>query len=168
MSMTKQTIRAYALPLCLLLGAGIAGIGIAGDFIRFYHAEGTVFKIKDCVFPNPVTRPCFYGFFAFVSAAIWSFALTRMKDEQRCRKQQKYLQWFLVACVLFAWSNFFLEVFRFYDAKRNAVEAVGCSGLPIHNPLFTTCFAGSVLFLLSGMLLSLSVKKEPSRTDLPS
>jgi len=63
--------------LIQLLTAGFGSIfaytSVYFDFQRFYLVEGTYTKIKDCVIPNPVTTPCFWGAFGFLATTIWAF-----------------------------------------------------------------------------------------------
>jgi hypothetical protein len=66
--------------LCLIgfsRGAVIAWSTVALAFIRFYRAEGTLLKVTNCRFPNPITTPCFYGAIAFVVALLWAASLPR-------------------------------------------------------------------------------------------
>ncbi len=134
----------WILALLTLAGAVFAGGSVTRDFIAFYGYEGTLFKIADCVTPNPVTRPCFYGSLAFVVAFAWTLSLLRSSDLGR---GLRWLTIFLVGCVLFALSNLSLELYRFYAAPVGS--AIGCSGAVIQNPYATPCFVGSTLFVAS-------------------
>ncbi len=140
-----------------LAGAIFAGGSVTRDFVAFYGYEGTLFKIADCVTPNPVTRPCFYGSLAFVAAFAWTLLLLRRPDG---RRSLRWLTVFLVGCVLFALSNLTLEMYRFYAAPVGS--AIGCSGAVIQNPFATPCFIGSCLFVasLAASLLALRFSRQ--------
>lgn len=142
----------WILALLTLAGAAFAGGSVARDFIAFYGYEGTLFKVADCVTPNPVTRPCFYGSLAFVVAFAWTLSLLRAPDLGR---RLRWLTLFLVGCVLFALGNLSLELYHFYAAPVGS--AIGCSGKVIQNPYATPCFVGSTLFVssLAASLLAL-------------
>jgi len=140
----------------LFAGTVFAWTTIANDFIRFYGEEGTLLKIADCVYPNPVTTACFYGAIAFLTAFVWSLKILQNEDEQKRRKSQVWLVWFLLAGVIFAWTNFGIQIFDFYTALPG--EQVSCSGVPMDSPYLTPCFYGSTIFLLS-FIASLFARK---------
>ena len=142
--MSKKTLS--LLPLSLLAGTIFAWYTIWSDFQRFYFNEGTLFKINDCITPNPVTTPCFYGGIAFVIAFVWAFVLVQKSSEQFNRGLKKLL-WLLVASTVFAWGNFGYEVIKFIN--RGAKPAIGCSGQLVTNPIYTPCFVGAAIFLIS-------------------
>ncbi len=148
----------------LFVGTVFAWTTIMNDFIRFYGEEGTLFKIADCVYPNPVTTACFYGAIAFLIAFVWSLKILQNIDAQKRKKSQIWLVWFLLAGVIFAWTNFSIQIFNFYTALPG--EQVSCSGVPTDNPYLTSCFYGSVIFLLS-FISSLFVKKELNTINVP-
>ena len=104
-----------------------------GDFLR----------VKDCTVPNPITTPCFYGAFAFLFAFAWSVIILRHKLEERFH-MQKRLNFLLIGSVIFAWSNFGIEVFKFYSITSG--PKVSCSGIPTDNVFLTPCFYGSAIF----------------------
>lgn len=58
-----------------IFGTIFAFTSVYFDFQRFYLIEGSYSKIKDCVIPNPVMTPCFWGAFGFLAAAIWAFVI---------------------------------------------------------------------------------------------
>lgn len=149
--------------LVLLCGTVFAWYTIYIDYRRFYDIEGTIFKIADCRFPNPVTTPCFYGAWAFLIAFIWSVAILRKKDSLLQKWHQKFLVWFLVAGTLFAWGNFGWGLYKFIANQGKPV--IGCSGQLVGDPFGTPCFYGAVLFLLaliSGVVIVLSQRsKQP-------
>ena len=134
------------------------------DFIRFYNTEGTIFKIKDCFFPNPVTTACFYGAIAFLVAFIWSVYILKNKDAVKKEFHQTRLSWLLAAGTIFAWANFANVLYKFYGTGSN----IGCSGVPISSPFLTPCFYGSVIFLVSLIIALIIVKKDsaPKETSL--
>ncbi len=148
------------LALLTLAGAAFAGGSVTRDFVAFYGYEGTLFKIADCVTPNPVTRPCFYGSLAFVVAFAWTLSLLRAPAPAR---GLRWLTLFLVGCVLFALGNLSVELYSFYAAP--AGSAIGCSGVVIQNPYATPCFVGSTLFVAS-LATSLLALRFGRRTQL--
>jgi len=137
----------------LLVGTVFAWTTAIVDFSRFYQVEGTLFKINDCLYPNPITTPCFYGAIAFAVALIWALALLKKEGEAR-RKSEKYLMIFLSSGTIFAWKSFARLAYNFYTALPG--EGVGCSGAPVSNPFATPCFYGSVLFLLA-LVVSITI-----------
>lgn len=151
---------AYTLQsLVLLAGSIFSGWTIYIDFQRFYQLEGTVFKIKDCFIPNPVTTPCFYGFFAFLLAFVWS--IQHFRQQTSSKKRQKHLNIFLVAANLFAWTNFFIIAIPYW---QNPGGGVSCSGVTFSNPFETACFIGSVIFFIA-LLVGLFLHKQLVQQD---
>ena len=135
----------YFLQLFLLLsGTIIAFVSVYDDFVRFYGAEGTIFKIENCTYPNPVLTPCFYGAFAFLGAFFGTLVVLREKDISIKIRREKYLSWFLVGGVLFSWGNFTKLYLDYFQGSQ-----IGCSGAPMTIPFQTPCFYGATLFLLS-------------------
>ena len=130
--------------LVLLGGTVFAWYTIYIDFLRFNDVEGTIFKVVDCSFPNPVTTPCFYGAWAFLFALVWSITIMRKKDSVTQKSQQKGLVWFLVAGTVFAWGNFTYGFVKFIANQGKPV--IGCSGQLVGDPFGTPCFYGAVLF----------------------
>jgi len=128
----------------VLVGVVIAWNHVIRQFYTFYTYEQTFFKVKDCVIPNPVTTPCFYGAFGFLLALVivWKFSMKPVT--------KKALTWFtlyLLAGSLFAWYNAGRDLINFYTPHTAGV--IGCSGAVITNPFTTACFQGAVLFLLA-------------------
>lgn len=142
----------------LVLAAGVlfSWYTVFSDFARFYGMEGTIFKIKDCFFPNPVTTACFYGAIAFLIAFIWSIYILKKDDPAKKEFPQTRLSWLLAASTIFAWANFANVLYKFYGENSN----IGCSGVPISSPFLTPCFYGSVIFLLSLIVALIIVKKD--------
>lgn len=141
----KQNTFLFIQSGALLAGTIFAWTTVVMDFMRFYGAEGTVLKIQNCVYPNPVTTACFYGAIAFLVAFVWSLQLFK-KDADARRQSQKYLTWFLFAGTIFAWSSFGKEWMAFSGSSG---EQLSCSGVPADSPFHTSCFYGSVLFAIS-------------------
>jgi hypothetical protein len=141
----------------LLVGTIVAFLSVYDDFLRFYGAEGTIFKIENCIYPNPVLTPCFYGAFAFLAAFIWTLFILK-KEENGGTRQEKYLSWFLVGGTLFAWGNF-TKLYLDYMAGSQ----IGCSGAPMTIPIQTPCFYGATLFFLSLIISWVILRKEGKR-----
>ena len=137
----------------LLAGTVFSWMTALVDFMRFYENEGTLLKIKDCVYPNPVTTPCFYGAIAFAGALVVAIILLKKEGEIQFHVEKR-LAMFLTAGTIFAWSNFGLLLYHFYTALPG--QGVGCSGVPTSTPFSTPCFYGSVLFLTS-LIVSLII-----------
>lgn len=155
--------------IVLLGGTVFAWVTVVRDFQRFAEIEGTVFKIRDCAVPNPVTTPCFYGAFAFAIALIWS-AIAYQADADRSRLHYRRLSWLLIAGTLFAWSVNGWELWKFYT-RDAAGPIVGCSGQLVSNPYVTPCFIGASIFLLSlivGLLVRRSVSVYPQEEQKPA
>ncbi len=131
----------------LFMGTLFAWFNVLKNFGRFYQFEGTIFKIKDCIIPNPVTEACFYGAIGFLVALTWSIIIYR--SQNRINKQW-YLFLFLVAGTLFAWFNVAKEFVAYYSVHAGPV--LGCSATPITNPFLTPCFTGASLFLVAMVL----------------
>lgn len=130
--------------IILLAGTAFAYYTVYSDFQLFNFYEGTIFKLKDCVVPNPVLTPCFYGAFAFLVAFIWSLFILKSKE---IFKQERRLLLLLIASTIFAWGNFFSVVIRYYTTWLG--PKVSCSGTELINPLQTSCFIGSMIFLIA-------------------
>jgi hypothetical protein len=150
----------WLLPLTLAAGTIFAWYTIWNDFQRFYLNEGTVFKINDCISPNPVTTPCFYGGIAFAIALVWSIILVKKSNENFHSGLQK-LVWLLVASTVFAWGNFLYEVGKFVN--RGSKPAIGCSGQLVTNPLYTPCFVGAAIFLICLIIALIIYKKSATK-----
>ncbi|MHB1118407.1 MAG: hypothetical protein ACYCZ7_02725 [Minisyncoccota bacterium] len=148
----------------LLSGTVFAWTTVAVDLLRFYQVEGTLFKIVDCVYPNPVTTPCFYGAIAFMVALVWAGLLLKKEGEVR-RKSEKYLSGLLIAGTIFAWISFARLAYNFYTALPG--QGIGCSGVPTANPFVTPCFFGAALFLVAFVVsLMILTKEAKSQTSV--
>jgi hypothetical protein len=132
--------------LVLLAGTIFAWFTVYADSSRFYNLYGNITRISDCVIPNPITTPCFYGAFAFLGAFIWSLYILRFSKEKKII-HQKRINILLIASTIFAWSNLALEIYNFYLQKTS--PKVSCSGVATDNIFTTACFIGSMLFLTS-------------------
>lgn len=141
----------------LLVGTVFAWTTAVVDFTRFYQTEGTLFKINDCVYPNPVTTPCFYGAIAFVVALVWAISLLKKEGEVRV-KSEKHLSWLLIAGTIFAWTSFGRLAYNFYTALPG--QGIGCSGVPTASPFLTPCFFGATLFLVALVISLITLAKE--------
>ncbi|OGH10806.1 MAG: hypothetical protein A3B38_03840 [Candidatus Levybacteria bacterium RIFCSPLOWO2_01_FULL_36_13] len=130
----------------LLVGTLFAWFTVYGDFTRFYNIYHSLTRVQNCIIPNPITTPCFYGAFAFLGAFIWSLYILKTTAEKKI-KHQKFLSIFLVGGTIFAWSNLSLEVYNFYAQKMG--PKVSCSGVATDNIFTTACFIGSMIFLVS-------------------
>lgn len=135
--------------IILFSGTLFAWYNVIRNFVRFYHVEGTIFKIHNCLIPNPVTEACFYGAVAFLVALIWSLVIAQ-KAKDKIVRQQRCLWWFLVFGTIFAWFNVAREFIAFYSVSSGPV--LGCSATPIVNPFYTPCFTGATIFLLVAFL----------------
>jgi len=133
--------------IVLLVGTLFAWYTVITEFLKFYDVEGTIFRVTDCVFPNPVTTPCFWGAWAFLIALIWAYKILKMSgDEQKIN--QKRLTWLLIAGTIFAWSNNSYQIVKFYT-QVGGEPGIGCSGQLITNPFLTSCNIGATIFLIA-------------------
>ncbi|MFA5996976.1 MAG: hypothetical protein WC791_00645 [Candidatus Paceibacterota bacterium] len=146
----------------LLAGVIFSWTTVVIDFMRFYRSEGTLLKVDNCLFPNPVTTPCFYGAIAFMVAFAWAVWLVGKEDAVRI-KSQKFLMVFLSAGTAFAWSNFGILAYRFYTALPG--QGVGCSGVPASSPFVTPCFYGSLLFL-TALVISIVIRTKERKAQI--
>lgn len=126
-------------------GAIVAWVDIITQFSRFLSYEGTVFKVQDCVVPNPVTTPCFYGGFGFLIALIIAILFFKKNP---VKKSLLWYTTYLLAGSIFAWSFAGPDLIHFFNSPTGA-QTIGCSGMVITNPFSTPCFMGASLFLLS-------------------
>jgi hypothetical protein len=127
----------------LLLGVIVSWMTTLSSFIEFYRNEGTVFKIKDCIIANPITTPCFWGSLAFLGALVLAYNHLRKED----LKFERNFFYFMIFCILFAWSSFTVEL----TGVKQAPGAFFTVCKPAANPFLSACFFGSILFTLSFM-----------------
>lgn len=141
-------------------GTLFAWHAVGTDFLRFYRTEGTIFKISDCIYPNPITTPCFWGAVLF---AVLLVLTVRLYDGGEMLMRQRRIVILLVAGTLFAWGNFLWGIRSFYSAPTG--EGTSCSGVPVDSPLHTACFYGALFFtasLIAGFLYLRSLRKSDS------
>lgn len=112
------------LPLVfLLVGTLIAWSTVTTGFIRFYRAEGTILKFMNCVVPNPLTTPCFYGAVAFLIALVWAVHLA--SHGTSIGRGYERLWWLLLASTIFGWSNVAYEFWTWSQSPTRTI--VSCS-----------------------------------------
>ncbi len=140
-----------------LSGTIFAYYTVYQDFRRFYFYEGTIFKLKNCTIPNPVTTACFYGSFAFLMGLIISLIILKnFRVKKSIIKLQKYLLFLTEFAFVFAWTNFSLIFYKYL--KTSSGTFIGCSGVKALSPFLTPCFYGSVIFTIS-LFLVFYIKK---------
>ena len=142
--------------IILFIGTVFAWFTVYSDFSRFYNLYGTITRISDCIIPNPIVTPCFYGAFAFLGGFIWSLYILKIPKKKKVSLQKK-LSIFLIASTIFAWSNLALEAYNFYLQKTG--PKVSCSGVMSDSIFTTACFIGSMLFLAS-LIASLIINRK--------
>lgn len=66
------------------------------------------------------------------------------------KKITNRLFWILLVGTIFAWSNFFYEVYMYMNRE---VSAVSCgnfqTGTELPHPMMTPCFYGAIMFALA-------------------
>lgn len=138
----------------LLLGTVFAWVTVYTDFTRFYNLYGSITRISNCVIPNPLTTPCFYGAIVFLISFFWSIKVLILHIKGiDIVVSQKNLSYLLFAGTLFAWGNFSYELYKFYNSQ--AAEKLSCSGIPTDNVFSTPCFVGAVIFLAALILATI-------------
>lgn len=140
----------------LLMGTIFAWFTVYSDFTRFYDFYGNITRLSNCVIPNPVTTPCFYGAFAFLGAFIWSLFINKASIPKKITNQKK-LHFLLIGSTIFAFSNLALEIYDFYFS--NTSSQMSCSGVSAENIFITPCFIGSMFFLGSLMISRIIERK---------
>lgn len=146
MSIIKEQLFYYLQTMVLAAGSIFAWFTVIREFQQFYRYEGTLFKVTDCILPNPVTTACFYGAIAFVIATLWSVYILR---QQHKRIHERRLFWLLLGGVLFAWFNTGRTIINYYQSVNAGVPPTGCSGQFVDNPYTTPCFIGATIFLIA-------------------
>lgn len=119
--------------ILLFTGMIFAWTTVANDYMRFTQKLAV----------NPLTTPCFYGALGFAFA--YFFSIYIIFTRKQVKTLQKYLIIFLIAGTLFGWTNFIIELCRFYIFNNPTT----CSGAIGSNPFFTPCFYGACIYLLS-------------------
>lgn len=144
----------FAVIIAVLIGGGLfAWYQVITGFIKFYGIYQTLFRIKDCALPNPVTTPCFYGAIGFIVAIIWAVKIYRKSVISR--KDVLYFTYFMIGCTIFGFSNVVNEFYLFSKATSGTIT--GCSGL-ITNPWQSPCLIGSSFYLLALLISVVSLK----------
>jgi len=165
-------MKAVRVPVICLIGFLAAGTVIAWStvalaFIRFYRAEGTLLKVTNCRFPNPITTPCFYGAIAFVVALLWAASLA--SGAKRLVRGYEGLWWLLLASTIFGWSNVGYEFWRWNQSPTGFI--VSCTTESISSPLQSPCLYGSIMFLGAWITVGLMLrtqKQAPVRKESSS
>lgn len=138
----------YALSLILGGGVVFAWSTLIGQFERFFDLYGTLFKVSNCIVPNPLVTPCLYGATALIGALVWSLWLLYRPTPVGSR----WLRNFLVFGVVFAVSVVTVEALQFYQVIGG--PSVSCS--PGASPTQTPCFTG-MLFFAAACLVSWAI-----------
>ena len=148
-----KTIRVCVISLIgfLATGAVIAWSTVTLAFIRFYRAEGTLLKVTNCRFSNPITTPCFYGAIAFIVALLWAASLAR--DINSRGRGYEGLWWLLLASTIFGWSNVAYEFWRWNQSSTGFI--VSCTTELISSPFQSPCLYGSTMFLGAWVMVGL-------------
>ena len=142
--------------LVLLAGSIFAWYTVYMDFVRFYGMYQSLTRIQNCVIPNPMTTPCFYGAFAFVGAFIWAAIIQKLPRTKQVIQQSR-LVLLLIGSTIFAWSNLGVEIYNFYFKAQG--DKISCSGVATDNIFTTPCFIGSVIFLTALVISLIIIKK---------
>lgn len=151
MKFDDKLLRKLRLSL-LVLGVFVSWFATISAFREFYGYEGTIFKIRNCVTPNPITTPCFWGALAFAGGLYWTYK----KYGKETKKFERNFLYFMIFSIIFAWSNFAIEL---KGVKPNP-DALVTVCKPTTNPFLSPCFFGSILFTLSFLTTLLLVKKK--------
>src|SRR3989338_755876 len=137
----------YLQSIILAGGVFFSWFALSNQFAIFWHEYGTFFRFSDCVIPNPLITPCFYGSLAFLGAFVWSLLLIGKHNEA----SQKWLRNFLLFGVFFALFVLGYETLQYYKMLSLSVPQVSCApGVP---PFQTPCFIG-LLFFVAGVFAS--------------
>ena len=158
MSATRKNIFniPFILGTILLIGIIFSFSTLTLEFLTFYKNEGTIFKIQDCIHPNPIKTPCFYGAWGFVFAYFLNRYVNYLEDPLKKSKYLDYLMYFLLFGTAFAWYNNWSTFIDFYINK--ATDTFGCSGQLVTSPYATPCFIGACIFSFA-LLISIIRKK---------
>ena len=142
----------------LTIGTVFSWTTLVFDYRRFFASGGSVFELSGCVVTNPVITPCFYGALAFLIALLSALVIFR-SNPTAVLKNQRRLQFLLIAGTAFAWGNFAYEAYRFIQSKPTSSE-FGCpAGDLVVNPLMTPCFYGALIFLAT-LIVSLLITRK--------
>jgi len=144
MNLKKSATIVQLLVLCG--GMIFAWFTVIRELINFYTTEGTIFKIADSVYRNPVVTPCFYGAVGFIVIIVWAFFIWREFDESKQIIHRKWHTLLLLGGTLFAWS---VVTWEWWQIKQAAgAPVVGCSGL-MDSIFDSTCLYGALFYTLS-------------------
>jgi hypothetical protein len=159
-------MKKYLLAQTILIAGGTvySWSRVVIQFQTFYQKYGTIFRIKDCTYPNPVVTACFYGAVAFAAALIWSINIYIKKEFDL--KLERYLRNFLLFGVFFAASVLAFEFLLYYKIYRPAGPIIACS--PGVFPLKTPCFYGMLTFLAAFLLSYYIIRHDNTRTETPA
>ena len=138
---------AITLLITLLVGSLYAFTTVFFEFIEFYFNEGTIFKVNDCITPNPVTTACFYGAFGFLISFIWAYRINNYQVVTNKINQYFYLNLLLIGCTIFAWYNNYSTMYTYFFDNKEIF--IGCTGKLIQNPFTTPCFIGASIFTVA-------------------
>lgn len=149
----------------LILAGGVvfAWSRVVLQFQAFYARYGTIFKFKDCTYPNPFATACYYGALALLFSFIWSMSLyLRKEPKEVCFKR---LRNFLLFGVFFAASVLTYEFLLYYKVIKVTGAIISCS--PGVYPLRTPCFIGMLFFLAAFIAASKIARIAPVTTTKP-
>jgi len=138
-----EKMRTWVLPTFLAAGTLFAWYNVSLQFSKFFVYYDTVFHFQNCIVPNPLLTPCFYGATAFAVAFMWSIVLA-LKPNQR---SFTWLIRFLLFGVCFALVVLAYETLDFYKLIDLGGVSISCS--PGVFPLKTPCFGGLLFFLFA-------------------
>jgi len=134
------TVLRYVLSATILGGAVFAWTTLFGQFERFLGVYHTLFRFADCIMPNPLITPCFYGAVAFLVALGWSAYLI-VRPSMR---GDVWLSRLLLFGVFFALAVLGYEAAEYYKWIDFGGVSVSCA--PGVHPLATPCFTGLLFF----------------------
>jgi hypothetical protein len=131
------------------------------QFQTFYQTYGTILKIKDCTYPNPLATACFYGAVMFLVTFIFSLAL--YLQPLLNEKRERLLRNLLAFGSVFAASVLTYEFLLYYKIVRVTGAIISCS--PGIYPLKTPCFIGLLFFFVSFLVAAQIVRMIPKQNS---
>jgi hypothetical protein len=148
-------INSKLLFVVLLLGFLVALQSVVDDFTQFYSFEQTIFRVQNTYLPNPIFTPCFWGMWMFLLCLVYSYFFA-FRSKTNLLFTLKNLLLFGTA---FGWVNV-LYLTYVYVSSSNAIKiSYYCTGgNNPENPLYSSCFIGTVFFTLS-MVISVYLYK---------
>ena len=155
---TSRTRWSYTTSLLMFLAIGnlIAWSTITLGFIRFYRVEGTFLKFTNCVFPNPLITPCFFGAIAFLIALVWAVSLLSVPMPSAIQGYTRLWR-FLLAATIFGWSNVAYEFWKWNQSPSGLL--ISCSAQSVSSPFQSSCLYGSAMFLAAWLAVGLRMRK---------